>query len=228
MRILALLIGFAVSAGCVRLGVWQLDRLAQRRAWNDGVASRLAQPSLTLRSGLTTLDRDSLQHRRVEAHGVFAFAEQRTEPNRSLQGVPGVYVVTPLRFSDGTGVLVERGFTYAPDGMTADLAALAEPDTTLVRGVLLVPAGRLAIRPESVALGYPVFPLVIRRTEEPAAGMPERLVTVALPALDEGPHLSYAIQWFSFAVIAGVGGVLLARRSGSRSPAPARDGPSLD
>ena len=33
------------------------------------------------------------------------------------------------------------------------------------------------------------------------------------PALDEGPHLSYAIQWFSFAAIALIGGTAVAVRN---------------
>jgi cytochrome oxidase assembly protein ShyY1 len=38
-------------------------------------------------------------------------------------------------------------------------------------------------------------------------------VRLAYPALDEGSHENYAIQWFSFATIALVGGVALYRRS---------------
>jgi len=223
VRILALLIGFGTAALCARLGVWQLDRLAQRRAWNAEVERRLAQPPLVLRSGLTSAPADSLEYRQLEATCVFAFPDQATEPNRSLRGTPGVYVVTPLRFPDGSGVLVQRGFTYAPDGMTADLPSLAEPESTVVHGILLPPLGRHAVHPESVAVGYPLFPLMIRRTEPPA-GLPERLAAIPLPALDEGPHLSYAVQWFAFALIAVVGGVLLARRGGTRR-APADGGP---
>ena len=38
----------------------------------------------------------------------------------------------------------------------------------------------------------------------------EVLVPVAPPALDEGPHLSYALQWFAFTVIGVIGiGVLV-------------------
>jgi cytochrome oxidase assembly protein ShyY1 len=37
-------------------------------------------------------------------------------------------------------------------------------------------------------------------------------VRLTIPALDEGPHQSYAIQWFSFALVAVVGGVALSRR----------------
>jgi surfeit locus 1 family protein len=124
-------------------------------------------------------------------------------------------VVTPLRFADGTGVLVQRGFAAAPDGMTVDAARLAEPASTVVEGVLLAPTGRLAVHPESVAVGYPLLPLVIRRTT-PSVDMPEGLAIAPLPALDAGPHLSYAIQWFAFATIALVGGGILARRTRGR------------
>jgi cytochrome oxidase assembly protein ShyY1 len=160
-------------------------------------------------------------YRRVEARGVFAFQDQRTEPNRSLRGLPGVYVVTPFRFSDGTGVLVQRGFAAAPDGRTVDGTRLLEPESTVVRGVLLRAAGRLAVHPESAAVGYPLLPLVIRRTER-SPGMAGGLAIVGLPPLEAGPHLSYAIQWFAFATIALVGGVLLARRGSSPAPTSRR------
>jgi surfeit locus 1 family protein len=42
-------------------------------------------------------------------------------------------------------------------------------------------------------------------------------VRVPAPALDEGPHMSYAIQWFAFATVAIVGGVAFVR-AGRRRP----------
>jgi surfeit locus 1 family protein len=45
----------------------------------------------------------------------------------------------------------------------------------------------------------------------PASGTPPLLV-LGPPELDEGPHLSYAIQWFIFATIAAVGYPILLRR----------------
>jgi surfeit locus 1 family protein len=220
MRILALVIGVVAATVFARLGVWQLDRLGERRAWNREVAARLEAPPLTLRSGLVSAPVGSLVYRRVKAAGVFAFADQRAEPNRSLRGLPGAYVVTPLRFADGTGVLVQRGFAAAPDGMTIDPARLVEPESTVVEGVLLSATGRLAVHPESVSAGYPLLPLVIRRTTR-VSGMPEGLAVAGLPPLDAGPHLSYAVQWFAFALIALIGGVLLSRRTvrpGGRAP----------
>lgn len=212
MRIAALLLGFGVAAVCARLGFWQLERYAERREWNAAVEARLAAPPLTLTTGRIDTDTDSLAYRRARAAGVFAFADQTTETNRSHRGAPGVYVVTPLRFADGTGVLVNRGWTYAPDGMTAHLTPLAEPESTLAEGVLLPAAGRFAVRPESLPVGYSLFPLVLRRTADPTGS--RGLTPAPPPPLDGGPHLSYAFQWFAFATIAAVGGTLLARRSG--------------
>lgn len=212
MRFVALLLGFGVAVVCARLGAWQLDRHAERRAWNAQVEERLSVTPLLLTSGVVSTPADSLAYRRARAAGTFQFADQTIEMNRSQRGAPGLFVLTPLRLADGTGILVNRGWTFAPDGMTAALGPLAEPESTFVEGVLLPPTGRFAVRPESLRVGYPLYALVLRRTEAPA-GAPRGLAPVALPPRDGGPHLSYAFQWFAFAVIAAVGGVLLARRT---------------
>jgi surfeit locus 1 family protein len=109
------------------------------------------------------------------------------------------------------GVLVDRGWTYAADGMTVDPGLLGEPDSTVVEGVFGLPSGRFGVGPDTLRVGYPLLPVVLRRTS-PSPGMPAALRPVPPPALDDGPHLSYAVQWFSFAAIALVGGALLARR----------------
>src|SRR5439155_18913889 len=57
-----------VAAVCVRLGIWQLDRLHQRRARNAAWAARLALPPLTV-TGSTPAD--SARERRVQARGVY-------------------------------------------------------------------------------------------------------------------------------------------------------------
>lgn len=49
-----------------------------------------------------------------------------------------------------------------------------------------------------------------------------RPVRIPLPALDGGPHQSYAVQWFAFAAIALVGTGAVARKEWSRK---ARDSP---
>jgi cytochrome oxidase assembly protein ShyY1 len=44
------------------------------------------------------------------------------------------------------------------------------------------------------------------------ARLPLGLVRWPAPQLDEGPHLSYTVQWFSFAVIILVGTFVLLRK----------------
>ena len=68
-------------------------------------------------------------------------------------------------------------------------------------------------------LPYKLLPVyILLQDQQPAQAQPE---TVAPPGFDDGPHLSYAIQWFSFATIAVVGCVVLLvrdRRGNSDEP----------
>jgi len=139
-------------------------------------------------------------------------------------GKPGVALVTPLRLADGSAVLVDRGWVPSPDAYTVRLDSVREPDTAQVAGMLLrVTASREFALPDSTwpvhvpsddparladRYPYPLLPWVLRRTEADGP-VPPRLRPIPLPVIDNGPHLSYAIQWFAFATIAVVGSVLL-------------------
>jgi surfeit locus 1 family protein len=188
----------------VRLGVWQLDRLAQRRARNAQLAARLALPPLQVAGRSITAD--SARQRRVVARGVYDFARERVWPGRSLEGTPGVALVTPLRLPDGSEVFVDRGWVPSPDAFHIDQQAYREADTATVEGLALVPPrGRGDVDPAGL------LPFVIQQEGPPAPrGLPRRWPP---PALDNGPHLSYAIQWFSFAVIVLVGTIALLRNN---------------
>jgi surfeit locus 1 family protein len=219
MRYAGLVLGIAAALLFSRLGVWQLDRLHQRRAHNALLAERMAAAPLDITSSLTAagVPLDSLQYRRARAAGVFDFSREFVDGGKSYRGAPGVHLLTPLRVTDGSAILVDRGWAFAPDAQTVAEPALVEPDSAVVEGVLVVPAGRRAVRPDTLRIGYPLFPLVLRRTAAPDS-LPAGLAIPELPALDEGPHLSYAVQWFSFAAIALVGGMILGWRRGRTVP----------
>ncbi len=191
-----------VAALCVLAGFWQLGRLDQRRARNASVAARLALPILEVRAGTPA---DSVRQRRVVAHGVYDFTAERTWPGRSFQGTPGVALITPLRLGDGSVVLVDRGWVPSPDAFHVDPSAYREPDAAVVEGIALIPPrGRGDVDPA----GF--LPFVIQlETPSPPRGLPRRWPR---PSLDNGPHLAYAIQWFSFAVIALVGTAVMIRK----------------
>ena len=112
-----LVVALLVAGGCSRLGIWQLDRLRQRKARNAALAERLARPMIEARAGISA---DSARQRRVIATGKYEFAAERTWPGRSYEGTPGVALITPLRLADGSAVLVDRGWVPSPDAFHVD------------------------------------------------------------------------------------------------------------
>jgi surfeit locus 1 family protein len=224
---LFLLCAAAAAAVFVRLGFWQLSRLHERRARNAAVAARLAEPSTTPASLPT--DTATLHYRRVRVTGRADYAHEFVLANRSRDGSPGVNVVTPVRVAGvDRAVLVNRGWVYSPNGAQVDLAAWREPDSldaegwvevpTRTPGVARLPSAPRALRWLDTAAvahdaGYPVTPYYV--VLDPPAGPPprDRPVRLDRPALDEGPHKSYAVQWFCFAAVAIVGAGIFVRSS---------------
>ena len=191
------LVGIAilVAAGCVRLGIWQLDRLATRRARNAELIAARARAPLHLTGGLPL---DSVRDRRLVARGVFDYDRETVWPARTFEGVPGVHLLTPLRLAGGSVVMVDRGWVPSPDAMHIDPALYREPDSAVVTGV-----GRATPRGRG-DLDSTAFPYVLQQDSPPGAAR-AFIRRIPPPPLDNGPHLGYAVQWFSFAVVALVG-----------------------
>jgi surfeit locus 1 family protein len=226
-RTLAFIIfALAMAAGCVRLGIWQLSRLSERRARNAIIGQRLDAPPAPWDSA--TRDSAAARYRRVQLTGRYDYAKELVMTSRSRNGAPGVYVITPLIVDSGLPVLVNRGWAYAADGMSIDLAKWKEGDTATVDGFLddFVPAAGVVATPSQprgvrhlvrdsleARLGERVARfLVVQRLGSDQSDSLQHLVRVAPPALDDGPHRSYAVQWFAFALIAIVGTTVVARR----------------
>jgi surfeit locus 1 family protein len=152
------------AAVCVRLGIWQLDRLAQRKALNSRLAARLALPVLEVRRGISA---DSARQRRVTATGRYDFAAERTWPGRSFEGTPGVALITPLRLADGSAVLVDRGWVPSPDAFHVDHAAYRESDSATVTGI-----ARLLPRGAGTSIRGPVLTVCDRAAGSGPAGCP--------------------------------------------------------
>src|SRR5436309_6509199 len=93
-----LVVALLVAAICVRLGVWQLDRLHQRRERNALLLAARARPPLQVDGSVRP---DSAYDRRLHARGVYDYAHERLWHARGYEGVPGVDLVTPLRLVDG-------------------------------------------------------------------------------------------------------------------------------
>jgi surfeit locus 1 family protein len=210
-----LVVALLVAAACIRLGVWQVDRLHQRRERNAVLLAARVRPPLEVEGSLTAA---AARDRRLQARGVYDYARERLWRARSYQGVPGVDLVTPLRLADGAAVLVDRGWAPSPDAYHVDQPAYREGDSAVVLGLgMLAPRARGDVDPVVLrdSVPYPLVPFVVQQLPPATAlyrPLPPGLIRWPIPELSDGPHLSYAIQWFSFAVIIVVGSVALARK----------------
>lgn len=213
-----------MAAGCVRLGVWQVSRLHQRRARNALVAARLDSAEVDVRA--LPPDSAAARFRRVRVTGTPDYAHELIYAARSHSGSPGVNFLTPVRVAGrDTAVLVNRGWVYAPDGATVDEAKWREPDTTFSGFVDEIPSARgnaFTSRPNVVsrlgydvvarALPYPVEPFIVIELGD-SVMRADKIARLTVPPLDEGPHLSYAIQWFGFAAVALIGAAIVITQS---------------
>ena len=223
-NIVAVLLALLVAGVCVRLGLWQLDRHRQRQALNALAIARMQEPPVRSVDAFGG-DTGAARYRPIELSGRYDFDTEFVLIHRTSRGSPGVNLLTPLRIpGEERAVLVNRGWVYSPDGMSIALEQWREPAEATVRGYALpIPSygegsaaqarsvRRLDLAYMARHTPYPLAPIVVVDTATPAStdGVPGRLGGVAL---DDGPHLSYAMQWFSFAAIALIGvGVMVWR-----------------
>lgn len=222
--IVTTLLVIAAAASMVRLGFWQLDRLAERRAFNAGVAAQASAPELDLNAALPAADLTGMEYRRVVVTGVYDPENEIVLRNQVYNNLPGDHLLTPLRIAGSeTAVLVDRGFIPLEERDPALRAKYARAGVVTLRGVLRLPhVPRFAGAPDpTLAPGqtrldawnainleriqqqapYPLLPVYIQAAPIEPAGSTEPVAQVEAPDLSEGSHLSYAGQWFSFAAL---------------------------
>jgi surfeit locus 1 family protein len=221
-----IVVAVVVAAACVGLGFWQLTRLAERRDLNARILARRSAIPVPI-EGVHDV---AGAYRPATAEGTYDVVHEVLVYGRSLGGEAGHHVVTPLLLASGDGILVVRGWVpFATQ--SAPVADAAPPeDAVRVRGFLVPDEGDGSAAPDAAGIvpaldvagiastvPYDVLSSPLRLTEQIPEQSGELPVPVPLPELSEGPHLSYAIQWFSFAAVAVAGAAVLVRRD---RPAP--------
>lgn len=226
-----------VAAVCIRLGFWQLDRLAERRARNAAISAAMAAPPIDLDAESAAAIEAAptrFEYRRVRAAGTYDETGTFLLRGRGRRGSPGVHVVTPLRLRGADlAVLVDRGWLPAPDATTADPRPYRQRGLVRLEGIIHLPpppagdGGRpLNIRLDDTAIPtYQRIDLTALDAASPLSLLPVYVARAAgdtgaadpplaapPPPLDDGPHLGYAVQWFGFAAIAAIGFAVVALR----------------
>ena len=211
----------------VSLGFWQLRRHDDKVDRNATIEARTELPPAPVGDVVVEEpDTESLRFRPAVAEGTFVTGADLLIDNRSLDGLPGAWVLTPLELAGGGVVAVNRGFQGFDSGRIEPPPA--PTGTVTVEGTLVpwderecgvrtdddgTPSGAACLRRSALEdrLGREVLPVVLQRAESSPADA-DVLVPVPLPDLDAGPHRSYAVQWFIFATIGLVGYPLVLRR----------------
>jgi surfeit locus 1 family protein len=227
-RILLLASFGLVTLICLRLGFWQVERLQQRRAANEIAVAARAAPVVSLDQG--NLEDRTLEGRRVRASGRYDHTYDIVLRGKAYNGVPGVEVVSPLVFEDGRhAVLVHRGFMPTPDAVTVQTDSVREFGKVRVEGIAeLLGSGNgdrlerghrttwahLDLDALSARMPYQLAPVYIRQS--PDSSLPRFPRRLEPPSIGDGPHLNYAIQWFAFAGMAVVFGIVILHQKRKR------------
>ncbi len=212
------------------LSRWQLSRLDERRATNDLIATNSSAPAVPVEALMTPgADLASVTQadrwRPVRATGRYDQAGQVLVRKRPLEGSNGFWVATPLVTSSGAVLVVNRGWVAAsggaeatpsvppaPSGVVEVLGRLQPSQEAPIPQPADLPTGQvsdLAVPLVSNAEAtFPGYVDLVSSTPEQAPGLRQ----LPLPDLNEGPHLSYAVQWVFFAAVAVSGFVILVRR----------------
>jgi len=216
----------ALVVTMINLGIWQLNRLDERKAFNSSVRANLSAEPAPLADVLTAqTNPKDVEWRQVTVSGAYEADAQVLIRDRSLNSAPGFNVVTPLRLADGTFVAVTRGWipgdqTAAPPppgGTVEVLGRLrvsqqrrnslekADPETGVLDKMNRVDVPRLDQQVDGDAV--PMYLEVVDSNPVDSA-----VALIPAPELNDGPHLSYAVQWFLFTLAAIAGWVIAVRR----------------
>jgi len=230
---LATLFVFVGTAICIRLGVWQLDRLEQRRAFNAQVTSMRAAEMLDLNKELPE-NISAMEWRAVTVTGEYDFENQVALRNQYNGDQYGYHLITPLRFNPSAGsgraglaVLVNRGWIpadgnsapedwrkYDEEGMITVKGQIrlgqVKPafggvaDALPENGEMLLVWNNLNLEQMSARWAYPILNIYIQPDVDDGDTIPP-IPFQPVVEITEGSHFGYALQWFTFATILFLG-----------------------
>ena len=211
------------------LGFWQLDRRQWRLGLNAELAAQLAKPPALINNVTDFTTLLTMTDRKVTASGSFDYSEQVVLKNRNseLNG-PGVHLIAPYRLTNSEqAILVDRGWISTADWTNGDYEQYDESFDQIngivqqydkpARNATAVTTEqselfRLTFEQLQSQIEYELLPIIIQQTDVTPNLNARPYREPQAVELSEGNHLSYAVQWFSFAIIFGGGYLYYLRR----------------
>ena len=212
------------------LSRWQLSRLDDRRSGNELITNQGSLAAVPVDTVMTpgaaaSSVGNEQRWRPVVAVGRFDPAREVLVRKRPLDGTNGFWVATPLVTTSGAVLVVNRGWIAASGAASAAQSVPPPPAGQVTVVGRVQPSDPAPPQPSDLpdrqitdldvslvagpgATAYPGYVTLV--SSEPP--QPGGLTALPLPDVTDGPHLSYAVQWVFFAIIAVAGFVLLVRR----------------
>jgi surfeit locus 1 family protein len=224
----------------VRLGFWQLDRLAARKARAAATIAQMNAPVLNLNEISPDTDLQSMEYRKLIVTGEFDFTGEVVLRNQiwvDEQSVHhnGVHLFTPLHIAGSQyAILIDRGWIPAEEASQIERSKYEMTGIVTIEGIVRIAQSKsemgMVKEPtlaagqtrrdvwnfanlEAIAqqLNYPLLPIYLQ--EEPSGVDNELPYAIKeFPDLSQGAHLGFAFQWFALAVIALIGYPILVTR----------------
>jgi surfeit locus 1 family protein len=217
-KLIPTLVYLCVLPMLIALGMWQLDRSEQKRAFLEEQKQATADETLHL-TAATGNNTKALRYRKVEVAGRYDVAHQFLVDNQISDGKAGYFVLTPLILTgDNKAVLVNRGWiplnqnrSILPElkidnaeaviigrinnfpSVGIKLAGAETPSEGWPSLVQVVDSDVLAKK-----LGYPLFQFQVELDKERPDGFKREWHTANIMQPEQ--HTAYAIQWFALAL----------------------------
>lgn len=225
-----------------RLGIWQLDRAADKVEAQTALVEesmRNAAAIETIPDGHLHSANPEIQNLHVELRGEYLNERAILLLAEFFEGQIGYGVVTPFRLSStGDLVLVHRGWTSGilPPNTPPNLRPV-EGELTVTAQIFVPPQNARVISSQidasqwplrirsleidviSEILDEPIFPFEVRLTAQQAGVLVRHWPAVNA---DVNQNLSYAVQWFTFALLVLFLSVLASSNLWSLIKGPAR------
>jgi surfeit locus 1 family protein len=207
-----------MAALTTRLGLWQLDRAAQKTALQATLEERAALPALTLPElPATAAAAEGQLQRRAELRGTWLAQHTVALENRPMAQRVGFYIVTPLRLADGSVVLVQRGWLprdLRDRSLISPFATPAGEQRVVGRIAPQVPRlyefdaeasgpirQNLPLDAFGRETGLPLRPWVLIQDDVAGAAADGLLRQWPAPATGVAKHHGYAFQWFALTAL---------------------------
>lgn len=206
-----------VAAIGLMLGNWQTRRAHEKEAIEAKLLERAQAPTVVVDA--KPKNPGDMEYRRVSVTGNFVDNWNIYLENRPHQGVPGFYVLTPLKIAgSGTHILVVRGWIRRDVADRTRLPPIATPRGQVeIGGIARAGTGHVLqlgtaepLKPNAIvqnagitdigrAAGIELQPFVIEQTSDAADGL---IRDWPRPSSGADKHRGYAFQWYALAATA--------------------------